>query len=194
MVFVIVHTPWPILKGLDHPVVTSMLASMLYAYVSLFSSRLCHIDTLGGFMAVWFHLTPMRLCLNVTTRDASSWCQLLHAYLSIFCSVWWYACDACLCHPLAFYAFLYSYLYVHAWILLVSVSSMLQHNEVMDIRSKTTFVPHGHHLLCVYLLSRLFACHAYHVYSLYAFSYPLCIFSFYRLFICFLSLPLHECT
>ena len=39
-----------------------------------------------------------------------------------------------------------------------SVSSMFQHNEVMDIRSKPTFVPCRHHLLFVFLLVCFFAC------------------------------------
>ena len=35
---------------------------------------------------------------------------------------------------------------------------MLQHNEVMDIPSKPTFVPCGHHLLCAFLLVFPFVC------------------------------------
>ena len=31
MVFVIVHTPWPISKGLDHPIFMSMLAMLVCA-------------------------------------------------------------------------------------------------------------------------------------------------------------------
>ena len=69
-----------------------------------------------------------------------------------------YACHACLCHPLAFYASLYTCLHVHAWFLLASVLSMIKHNEVMDIRSKPTFVPRRHHLLLVFLLVCLFSC------------------------------------
>ena len=55
---------------------------------------------------------------------------------------------------------------------------MLQHNEAMDIRSKPTFVPCGHHLLFAFflfvfslvcLLSCFFACHTHHAYLLYAF-------------------------
>ena len=65
----------------------------------------------------------------------------------LFHSMWWYAYHACLCRSLAFYASLYTCLHVHAWFLLASVLSMLKHNEVMDIRSKPTFVRHGHHLL-----------------------------------------------
>ena len=63
----------------------------------------------------------------------------------LFRFVWWYAFHACLCHLLASYAFLHACLHIHAWVLLASVSTMLQHNEVTDIWS--TFVPCGHHLL-----------------------------------------------
>ena len=101
----------------------------------------------------------------------------------------WYACHACLCHSLALYASLHACLHVHARVLLSSVSSMLQHDEVMDIRSKPTFVPCKRHLLftillvyllLVCLLSCLFAfslvcshpcfyaCHVYHICLLYA--------------------------
>ena len=43
MVFVIIHTPRPTSKGLDHPICMSMLACFYaYASVSLSSPRLCH--------------------------------------------------------------------------------------------------------------------------------------------------------
>ena len=42
------------------------------------------LNTLSGFVGVWLHLMPMRPCLDVTIRDASLWCRLLHAYLSHF--------------------------------------------------------------------------------------------------------------
>ena len=70
----------------------------------------------------------------------------------------WYACHACMCHSLAFYAPLYACLHDYAWALLASVSSILQHNEVMDIRSKLAFVPRGHHLLFVSLIIAFLAC------------------------------------
>ena len=70
----------------------------------------------------------------------------------------WYAYHACLCHPLALYASLHACLHVHAWVLLTSVSFMLQHNEAMDIRSKPTFVPHEHLLLFAFSLFFPFAC------------------------------------
>ena len=65
--------------------------------------------------------------------------------------------NACLCHPLAFFASLHACLHVHAWVLLASVLSMLQHNEATDIWSKPIFVPCGHHLLFDFLLC-LFIC------------------------------------
>ena len=45
MLFVFVHTPWPISNGLDHPylhVYACLLALMLYTCASLSCSRLCH--------------------------------------------------------------------------------------------------------------------------------------------------------
>ena len=47
---------------------------------------------------------------------------------------------------------------VHAWVLLASVLSMLQHNEVMDIQSRPIFVPCRHHHLFILLLGCFFAC------------------------------------
>ena len=83
----------------------------------------------------------------------------MHTIL-LFRSLQWYACHACLCHPLTFYASLHTCLHVHAWVLLACVSSMFQYNEVVDVRSKPTFIPRGHHLLLPSYLfpSRLFAC------------------------------------
>ena len=68
-----------------------------------------------------------------------------------------FAYHACLHHPLAFFASLHACLHVHAWLFIDSVSSILQHNEAMDIRSKPTFVPSGHHLLFVCLFACLFS-------------------------------------
>ena len=81
-------------------------------------------------------------------HDASCF---MHTF-PLFRSLQRYACHAFLCHPLALCASLLACLHVHAWVLLVSVSSMIQHNEAMDIRSKPTFVPHKHHLLFAILL------------------------------------------
>ena len=165
-----------------------MLAFLVLGFVMLGALR--RLDL------VWLHPTPMKPYLDVIAWDASLWCWLLHAYPFPFRSVRCYACHTCLCHPLAFYASLHACLHVHAWVLLASVSSILQYNEAMDIRSKPTFVPRGHHLLfafllvclpscllaCLFafLLSYLFilwlvmspaicyACHVYHTYLFYA--------------------------
>ena len=161
MVFVIVHTPWPTSKGSDHP------------YLHIYSCLLlCFMLVITSFVlgfATWFPWwvcgcvvtpDPMRSCSDVTIWEASLDVGFLHAYPPLFHSVRWYAYHACLCHPLAFYESLHACLHVHAWVLLASVSSMFQHNEVMDIQSQPTFVPHRHHLLFAFLLVclRLYAC------------------------------------
>ena len=47
---------------------------------------------------------------------------------------------------------LYMLAYMSMHKLLANVSSMIQHNEAMDIRSKPTFVPRRHHLLFARIL------------------------------------------
>ena len=42
------------------------------------------VDALRGYVVVWSCPTPMRPYLDVSTWDASSWCQLLRAYLFPF--------------------------------------------------------------------------------------------------------------
>ena len=104
----------------------------------------------------------------------------------LFRSVRWYAYHTCLCHSLAFYASLHTCLHVLAWVLLDSVSSMLQHDEAMDIWSKPTFVPHRQHpwlfaiLLCFPFCSYpgFSVCHVFHVCCFMPFCCALCIFPF----------------
>ena len=115
-------------------------------------------DTLSGFMVVWLHSTPIRPCLDVTIWEASPRAGCFVHTSPLFRSLWWYACHACSCHLLALFAYLHACLYVHAWVLLASVSSMFQHNKAMDIWSKPIFVPRGHYLLFAFLLLCLFAC------------------------------------
>ena len=50
------------------------------------------------------------------------------------------------------------YMLAYMWVLPTSVSSILQYNEAMDIRSKPTLVPHGHHLFVCPLLVCLLSC------------------------------------
>ena len=116
------------------------------------------LNALCGLDLVWLHSMPMRPYLDVTIWEAFPDAGLLRTYPFPFRSVWCYAYHVCSCYPLAFYASLHACSHVHAWVMLASVSHMLQHNEVMDIRSKPTFVPRGHNLFFALLLVCLFAC------------------------------------
>ena len=141
---------------------------------------------------------PMRPCSNVTIWEATPDARLLCAYPSLFCSVWCYAYHVYSCHLLAFYASLHACSHVHEWVLLASVLSMIQHNEVMDIRSKPTFVPRGHQFCFLACLpSHFFVSLLAMSISFICFmplSYALCIFSFHCLSASFLSLSLHVHT
>ena len=99
-------------------------------------------------------------------------CCYVHT-LPLFRSLQWYAYHARLCHLLAFYAPLHAWLHVHAWVLLASVSSRLQHNEVVDIWSKTYICPP-----CTPPFVCLFACLSSLLYT----CLPVCLLSF--LFVC----------
>ena len=129
----------------------------------------------------------------------------------------WYAYHVCLHHSLAFYASLHACLHVHAWVLLASVSSTLQCNEVIDIWSKPTLVPHGHHLLFAFLLVCLLSCflaclfsfllslfilwlimspvicYACHVYLLYA-TFICSLYLLFPLFVCWFLVLAFACT
>ena len=121
--------------------------------------------------------------------------------LPFFRSVRSYAYHACLCHLLTLYASLHACLHVHTWVLLASVSSILQHNEVMDIRSNlhlsladTIFClfPCLFSFLLVCLLS-CYNCYVYHAYLLYAsFTYPL--HPFLPLLVCWFLVFTFACT
>ena len=178
MVIVIIQTPWPISKGLDHPYL-HVYACLHLCFMLVLASLIlgfATFDALSRYVVVWLHPMPKRSCLDVTTWEASPDFRLLRVHPSFFRSTGWYACHACLRHQLVFYASLHAFLHVHAWVLLVSVSSMLQHNEAMDIQSKPTFVPLKHHpclfaiFLCFPFRSHpsFYVCHVYHVYLLYA--------------------------
>ena len=203
MVFVIIHTPKPTSKGLDHPYFHVYVCLLLWFMLMLASLVLgfATLDAFRWFVVVWLHPTPMRPHLGVTTWDASPDVGSLRACPSLSCSMQWYAYYTCLCHLLAFFASLHACLHVHVWVLLASVSSTLQHNEVMDIRTKPTFVPRGHRLSCALLIVCPFVyvlafSHAMLAMSIMLIcymplSYALCTFSFHCLSTSFLFLPLH---
>ena len=73
MVIVIIRTPWPISKGLDHPYL-HVYACLLLCFMLVLASLVlgfAMLDAISGFMVLRLHLTPMRPCLDVTTWDAS---------------------------------------------------------------------------------------------------------------------------
>ena len=73
MVFVIVHTPRPTSKGLDHPYL-HVYACLRLCFMLVLASLVqgfATLDAFSGFVVVWLHPTPMRPYLNVTVRDAS---------------------------------------------------------------------------------------------------------------------------
>ena len=73
MVLVLIHMPWPISKGLDHPICMSMFARF-YALSSMLASLVlgfATLDALSGFVVVWLHTTPLRPSLGVFNWDAS---------------------------------------------------------------------------------------------------------------------------
>ena len=87
MVLVIISTPWPISKGLNHSICMSMLACLLICFMLVLASLVlgfAMLNALSGFVVVWLRPTPIRPCLGVTTSEASSDARLLHAYFSPF--------------------------------------------------------------------------------------------------------------
>ena len=117
MVMVIIRTPWPILKGLDHPYL-HVYARLLLCFMLVLASLVqgfATLDALSEFVVIWLHPMPMRPCLGVTTWDVSPDADcFMHTFPLFRCSMRCYACYACLRHPLALYASLHACLHVHA--------------------------------------------------------------------------------
>ena len=89
MVFVIVHTPWPISKGLDHPYF-HVYACLLLCFMLVLDSLVlgfATFDTFSGYVIVWLHPTPKRPCLDVATWETSLDLRLLRVHPSLFCFV-----------------------------------------------------------------------------------------------------------
>ena len=155
----------------------------LYVYACLllrFMLVLASLNALCRLDLVWLHLMPMRPCLDVTIWEASLDSGLLHTYPSLSAP-----CDVVLTtfvratHWLSMHLYTLAHMSIHESCLLVCrpcfntmklwIFDLNLHLSLAD----TTFC-----LLC----------------CLFAFSYALCIFSFYCLSACFLSLPLHVHT
>ena len=204
MVFVLVHTPRPVSKGLDRPnfACLCLLASMLYACASLSSSKLFQVDALSGGCVVTSnahevlfrcnHLGCISKCL-VTPCVPFPFSASRDAMLTtLVCATRW----------LSMHLYTLAYMFIHESYLLVChpyfnkmqlwTSNPNLHLSLVD----TTFclLPSLIAFFLVCLLSCFFACHAYHAYSPYAFSYAFCIFSFHCLSAGFLYLPFHVHT
>ena len=136
---------------------------------------------------------------------------VLSWWLGFRLHVYMFTCSHCLYmldHTLSLRVYNPKSAYVHAWVLLASVSSMLQHNEVMDIRSRPIlcplWTPYFVSFLACYLAclpSRSFAHILVSILAMYIMLIcfmPLHMlsasFSFHGLFAGFLSLPSHVHT
>ena len=86
MVFVIVHTPWPISKSLDHPYLHVCACLLLYFMLVLASLVLgfATFDALSRYVVMWLHLMLRRPCVDVTTWEASLDVGLLRVHPSLF--------------------------------------------------------------------------------------------------------------
>ena len=73
IVFVIVRTPQPTSKGLDHPYLHVYARLFLCFFLVLASlvQGFATLDALSEFVVVWLHPMPMRPCLDVTIWGAS---------------------------------------------------------------------------------------------------------------------------
>ena len=152
-------------------------AYLLLCFVSMFASLVlgfAMLSALRGLDLMWLHPMLVWLCLGVTTCE-------MHLHDAGFHSMRWCACLACL-SPCWLYLFLcismhYSCLLVSSSLVSLGtlldgmrVSSILQHNGTMDIRSKRTFVLLGHHLL----FNNKFACPFMCLACLFAPVWPFC--------------------
>ena len=205
MVFVIVHTPWPTSKGLDHSylhVYAWLLLCFMLVLASLFLS-FTTLNALSGFVVVWLHPTPMRSCSDVTIWEASPDVGLLRAYPSVFRSML-----VCATSWLSMHLYTLAYMSMHESCLLVcrpyfSTIKLWTSDPNLHLSLVDTTLLFDCSLVC------LFACLPYRLFARILFSMfaistmficfmplscALCIFSFHYLSTSFLSLPLHVHT
>ena len=195
MVFVIVHTPRPTSKGLDHPI----CMSMLYACASLSCSRLFHAQR------------PLRAWSCLVTFDAHkalfgcdylggiSGCRVASCVPFPFPQHTMLCLPCLFVPPVGFSMHLYTlaYMFMHKSCLLVCCS-------YFNTMKLWTSKPNLHLSLAdttFRLLSCLFACFLVSLLAMpimlicfMPFSYALCTFSLHCFSVGFLSLPLHVHT
>ena len=86
MVFVIVYTPRPTSKGLDH-LYLHVYACLLLCFMLVLAFLVLGFAMFGalrGIDLVWLHSMPVRPCSEVTIWEAFPDVGLLHAYPSLF--------------------------------------------------------------------------------------------------------------
>ena len=179
MVFVIIQTPRPTSKGLDHPYFACLC--LLLCFMLVLASLVlgfAMLDALHGLDLVWLHPTPMRPCLDVTIWEAFLDVGSLLAYSSLPAS-----CDAmltmlvCATRWLSMHLYTLAYMSMHEPCLLVC-------RPCFNTMKLWTFDPNLHLSIvdtsfCVFSCSFAFsfvclhpcfyACHVYHAYLLYAY-------------------------
>ena len=194
------HCPYTnaYIKGFRTPYL-HVYACLLQCFMLVLASLVLGFAMFGAFRGldlVWLHLTLIRPCLGVTIWEASPDSRLFCAYPSIFHSAQCYACCACLCHSLAFYASLHAYLHVLVESCLLVCHPCFNTMKLWTFDSNLHFpllTPHFVAFLLVYLLSCFFACYVYHAYLLYA-SFICSLHLFLPLLVCYFLVFAFACT
>ena len=179
MVFVIIHTPRPTSKGLDHPYFACLC--LLLCFMLVLASLVlgfAMLDALRGLDLVWLHPTPMRPCLDVTIWEASLDVGSLRAYSSLPAS-----CDATLTMLVCATRWLSMHLYTPAY-MSMHEPCLLVCRPCFNTMKLWTFDPNLHLSIvdtsfcvfsCLFAFSFVcshpyfYACHVYHAYLLYAY-------------------------
>ena len=176
MVFVIVYTPWPTSMGLDHPYlhVYAFLLLCFMLVVAFLVLGFATLDALSGFGG----------CVVMSNaHEALFGCDYLGCITMMPIAPcipfpFFAPCDdmlamlVCDTHWLSMHLYTLAYMFMHESCLLVC-------HPYFNIIKLWTPDPNLHPSLVdttFCLLSCFFACHAYHVYPLYSFSYALHLF------------------
>ena len=199
MIFVIIHTPWPTSKSLDHPylhVYTCLLQCfmLMLAYLVL---GFVTLDALSECVVMWLHSTPIRPCLDVIAWNASPWCCLLRAYISHF-PLHVMMCLPCLFVPPVGFICIFTHLLtcpcisLACWCVVHTSTQWSYAHSIQTYICPSRTLPFVRFLACLLAFLLCFPC--------LSCSSVLCIFiyslhlSFHCLSVGFLSLPLHVHT
>ena len=205
MVFVIVHTPWPISNGLDHTYFACLclLASMLYAYVGLSSSRPYYVwrpQWVFGCVVTFDAYEALFGCNDLGCVFRCRVAQCIPFPFSALCEAMltMLVCATCW---LSVHLYMLAYMSMHKSCLLVCrpcfntmtlwTSDPNLHFSLVDTSFCLLF-------LLVYLLACLlsflfFACHVYHAYLLYV-SFICTLHLFLPLLVCLFLVFAFACT